>query len=185
MSALSFSLRLQGRHQEALEVDAEIDKAIKSWDPRRRATFEFNVDRVSSLYTSGKTEAGMTAARALLANNLAQFGEKHFNAAIARGFLAIGLGKAGKDAEAIAEFQKCVPVLVSALGGSDIDDFIIVHNDRNYPRFTALLDELGVATRQPRWGCRSPPPTAASSSRTPGAGCSPSARICCGRGSGA
>ena len=148
LSALSYDLRLQGRHEEALQVDAEIDKAIKSWDPRRRAAFEFNVDRVFSLYTSGKTEAGIAAARALLANNLAHYGEKHFSAALARGFLAIGLRQAGKQVEAVAEFQKSVPILVSALGGGDVDDSA-VSALRNARVRDVVESYIGVLARSP------------------------------------
>ena len=64
-----------------------------------------------------------------------------------------------------------------------IDTGFIVHNDRNYPALHgAARRARGRDPGGARWGCRSPRPTAGSSSRTPGAGCSRSARTCCGPG---
>ena len=52
-----------------------------------------------------------------------------------------------------------------------VDTGFIVHNDRNYPAVHgACSTSSGSRPRQRRWGCRSPPPTAASSSRTPARG---------------
>jgi hypothetical protein len=75
---------------------------------------ELNGSRINALFASGQTQAGLDAARSLLKRETARVGEKHFDTASARGILAVGLRRAGKDAEAIREFKAALPVLLAA-----------------------------------------------------------------------
>jgi hypothetical protein len=89
--------------------------------------------RWSALDHSGQLEAGIGAARQLLQREIARVGDKHFDTAAARGTLAIGLARAGKDGEAIKEFKEAIPGLMSAARENADDD-----------------DAFGAAARQQR-----------------------------------
>jgi CHAT domain-containing protein len=120
LSQTATILNLQGRTREAAQIDDEIDAATKTWDPKRREPFSVNVGRISTLYRTGRVEAGMAAAQTLVARNTSRFGADSFNTAYARGTLAIGLALAGRAAEAVREFKFAIPILLS--GSSDTDD---------------------------------------------------------------
>jgi CHAT domain-containing protein len=123
LSQLANVVGLQRRPQETAQIYAELDKAIASWEPRRRELLQLNGPRIYSLYFAGQIDAGISAAQGWLARAVSQFGEKHFNTAVARGTLAVGLAKGGRDAEAIKEFRAAIPVLItgSREGGDDDD----------------------------------------------------------------
>ena len=70
--------------------------------------------RIYSLYATGQIEAGLAAAQALLAREIKRVGEKHFDAAAARGTLAVGYARAGRDADAMREFRAAVPILMAS-----------------------------------------------------------------------
>src|SRR4029077_20578484 len=75
----------------------------------------------------GQTEAGLAAAQALVKREVARVGENHFDAASARGILAVALMRAGKDADAIREFKTALPILqAAARENADDDDATIV-----------------------------------------------------------
>ncbi|MDB5875933.1 MAG: Tetratricopeptide 2 repeat protein, partial [Ramlibacter sp.] len=123
LSQLAGILNLQRKGREAIAIYAQIDKAIANWEPARRQSFELNGSRISSLYASGQIEAGIAAAEQLVKRQIARVGEGHFDTASARGTLAIGLMRAGRDADAIREFKTAIPILMaSSRENADDDD---------------------------------------------------------------
>lgn len=123
LSQLGSILNLQRKGREAIAIYAQIDKAIANWEPGRRQAFELNGGRISSLYASGQIEAGIAAAEQLVKNQVARVGENNFGTASARGTLAIGLMRAGRDQDAIREFRAAIPVLMaSSRENADDDD---------------------------------------------------------------
>src|SRR5215211_6223105 len=123
LSQLGNILNLQRKGKEGGAVFAQIDKAIANWEPARRLTFELSGGRISSLYASGQIEAGIAAAEQLVKRQVSRVGENHFDAASARGTLAIGLMRAGRDQEAIREFRAAIPILMaSSRENADDDD---------------------------------------------------------------
>ena len=123
LSQLGSILNLQRKGREAIAVFAQIDKAIANWEPARRQAFELNGGRITSLYASGQIEAGIAAAEQLVKKQVSRVGENHFDAASARGTLAIGLMRAGRDQDAIREFRTAIPILMaSSRENADDDD---------------------------------------------------------------
>jgi CHAT domain-containing protein len=113
LSLLAGILTLERKNPEANAIYARIDKAIATWEPQRRQVFELNPARILSLYDSGQIDAGIAAARELVKKLSARVGESHFDAASARGTLAIGLMRSGRDAEAIREFKAAIPIMLA------------------------------------------------------------------------
>jgi len=123
LSQLGGILNLQRKGNEAIAVFAQIDKAIANWEPARRQTFELSGGRIASLYASGQVEAGIAAADQLVKKQISRVGENHFDTASARGTLAIGLMRAGRDQDAIREFRAAIPILMaSSRENADDDD---------------------------------------------------------------
>jgi len=114
LSQLGGILTLRQKRSEAIAIYDRIDKAIASWDPQRRQIFELNPSRILSLYASGQFEAGIAAAEQLVKRLIARVGEAHFDTASARGTLAIGLMRAGRDAEALREYKSAIPGMMAA-----------------------------------------------------------------------
>jgi len=120
-------LTFQRKLAEAAAVYTELDKAMANWEPQRREVLELNGSRINAMFASGQTQAGLAAAQALLKREIARVGEKHFDAASARGILAVGLMRAGKDADAIREFKIALPILLAASReNADDDDATVV-----------------------------------------------------------
>ncbi len=113
LSQLGAVLNLQRKHTEAATAYAELDRAIADWEPRRRQALELNGSRIYALYVSGQVEAGIAAAKALLARETSRAGEKHFDTAVARGTLAIGYMRSGRETDALHEFRSAIPVLLA------------------------------------------------------------------------
>jgi CHAT domain-containing protein/tetratricopeptide (TPR) repeat protein len=114
LSQLGGILNLQRKGPEAIAVYSQIDKAIAGWEQPRRMVFELNGSRIASLYDSGQIDAGIAAAELLVKQQIVKVGDGHFDTASARGTLAVGLMKAGKDAEAIREFKIAMPIMMAA-----------------------------------------------------------------------
>ncbi|MGY8664562.1 CHAT domain-containing tetratricopeptide repeat protein [Bradyrhizobium sp. UFLA05-109] len=113
LSQLAGMLTLRRKTPEANEMYARIDKAVANWDPQRRQVFELNPSRILSLYAAGQIDAGIAAAEQLVKKQVGRVGEDHFDAASARGTLAIGLMRARRDAEAIREFKAAIPIMMA------------------------------------------------------------------------
>ena len=109
LNQLGRLLTVQGRNKEAAQVYAQLDTAIKNLPAKMREDFEINSSRVYQAYGAGQFEAGLKMAEALLARNQVRFGDKHANTVIARGVLAVGMSRAGRDEEAKREFKEIIP----------------------------------------------------------------------------
>jgi CHAT domain-containing protein len=121
LSQLGGILTMQ-RKPEAVDIYGRIDKAIAGWDPQQRQIFELNPSRILALYASGQVDTGIAAAERLVKNLTARVGEAHFDTASAHGWLAIGLKRAGRDADAIREFKLAIPGMMAAARENADDD---------------------------------------------------------------
>ena len=151
LSQLGGILNLQRKGRDAIAVYAQIDKAIANWEPARRQAFELNGGRIYSLYASGQIEAGIAAAEQLVKKQVSRVGENHFDTASARGTLAVGLMRAGRDQEAIREFKAAIPILMaSSRENADDDDTtsVAARNQRLQDIVEAYLEHAG--TREER-----------------------------------
>ena len=122
LSQLGAVLTFQRKTAEAAQVYTELDKAMAGWETGRRQVLELNGSRIAALYASGQIDAGVTAAQELVKREVSRVGERHFDAAAARGTLAIGYGLAGRDADAIREFKAAIPILMAAQHESAADE---------------------------------------------------------------
>ncbi|HYQ08756.1 MAG TPA: CHAT domain-containing tetratricopeptide repeat protein, partial [Xanthobacteraceae bacterium] len=126
LSGLGNILVAERKAKEAAIVYAQLDKAMEQWGPQQREAFELNGSRIAALYASGQFEAGIAAAEALVKRQIARTGANSFDAASAHGTLAEGYARAGRDADAIAEFKVAVPMLMSAARETDNNDPTLV-----------------------------------------------------------
>jgi CHAT domain-containing protein/tetratricopeptide (TPR) repeat protein len=127
LSQLGGILNLQRKWPEAAAVYADLDKAIAKWEPQRRQVLELNGARIYSLYASGQVQAGLAAAQALLTREIGRVGEKHFDTAAARGTLAVGYMRSGREAEAMREFRAAIPIMMAASReNADDDDTTVI-----------------------------------------------------------
>lgn len=122
LSQLGGVLNLQRKSEGAARVFAQIDQLVAKWDPRERQAYQINGARIISLYNSGQIDAGVAAAEQLVKKQLADVGDKHFDTASARGILAVGLMRAGRDADAVREFEAAIPVMLEASRENADDD---------------------------------------------------------------
>src|SRR5262249_28994457 len=100
LSQFANILSLQRNRTKTVAAFDRIDKAIANWESSRRRAFELNPMRIYGLYASGQTDAGIAAAEQLVKRQVERVGENHFDTASARGTLAVGLMRAGRDADA-------------------------------------------------------------------------------------
>jgi CHAT domain-containing protein len=114
LSQLGGILNLQRKGRDATAIYDRIDKAIANWEPQRRQVFELSPPRIFSLYSSGQLDLGISVAEQLVKKQIARVGESHFDTASARGTLAVGLMRAGRDTEATREFKAAIPVMMAA-----------------------------------------------------------------------
>ena len=121
LGQLASTLYLQSRWREAAEAQAAIDKATTGWDQDRGDLFRLTPARIYTLYNTGNLASGVDRARAMIAFEKRRVGDNHLNYAIARGILAEGLARLGRDAAALEEFRAAIPVLAS-LSRSGEDD---------------------------------------------------------------
>jgi len=146
-SQLAGILTLQRKNPEANAIYARIDKAIATWEPQRRQMFELNPSRILSLYNSGQVDAGIAASEQLVKKLTERVGENHFDAASARGTLAIGLMRAGRDAEAIREFKTAIPVMLASASENADDENTTVVAARSQRLQTIVESYLALLAR--------------------------------------
>ena len=148
LSQLGNILVLQRKTKEAAVIYAELDKAIAQWTPARREAFEMNGSRIVALYASGQVEAGIAAAEELVKCQTARSGEKSFDTASARGVLAVGYARAGRDADAIHEFKAAIPAMMTAARENADDDDPTVVAARSVRLQRIVEAYIGVLARR-------------------------------------
>lgn len=122
LNQLASTLYIQGRWSEAAEVQAAIDKATAGWESDGRDFVRLTPARIYTLYNTGHIAAGVEQAREMIAYRKRRFGDSHPNYAIARGILAEGLARLGRDAAALEEFRAAIPALASLSRSGEDDD---------------------------------------------------------------
>jgi len=140
-------LVLQRKTNEAAAVYAELDQAIAQWAPAQREAFRLNGSRIIVLYASGQVDAGIAAAQELVKRETARTGEKSFDTAAARGILAVGYARAGRDADAIREFKVAIPVMLAAARENADDDDPTVVAARSVRLQRIIEAYIGVVAR--------------------------------------
>jgi CHAT domain-containing protein len=126
LSGLGNILVAERKAKDAAVVYAQLDKALEQWAPQQREAFELNNSRIAALYASGQLEAGIAAAETLVKRQIARTGANSFDTASAQGTLAIGYARAGRDADAVSEFEAAIPILMAAAGETDNNDPTLV-----------------------------------------------------------
>lgn len=133
LAHLAGVLTLERKNRQASTIYAQIDKAIANWDPQRRQLFELNPGRIFSLYASGQVDAGIAAAHQLVKRQVGRFGENHPDTGYARGMLAMGLMRAGRNDDANREFKAAIPVMMANAhdnAGDDENTAVVARNQR-------------------------------------------------------
>jgi CHAT domain-containing protein len=124
LNRLATILNLQGRWEEAVEVHTRIEAATSRWETARKDTLTLQPAHILTMYNTDNLAAGLAAAERLLAQRRTRFGDQHVETAFARGTLAVGLARAGRDGEAMREFKAAIPILSSVGHDADLDDAI-------------------------------------------------------------
>ena len=115
-------LNLEKKTDEATKLFDQVDGWTAKWDPTRRELANGGLARVSLLLGQRKNPEALEAAQKAFDREMKSSGDKSFNAAVARGYLAAALARNGKPAEALAAFKQSLPVLLNVSGGSGDDD---------------------------------------------------------------
>ncbi len=127
LSQLGNILVSERKAKAAGAVYAQLDKAIAQWPPEQRETFELNGSRIVALYAAGQIQQGINAAEELVKRQTSRAGANSYDAAIARGVLAVGYARAGRDGDAIREFKAAIPIMISATReNAESDDATVV-----------------------------------------------------------
>jgi CHAT domain-containing protein len=129
---LAATFGMHQRWMQASKVYARIDRAVVGWDAAQVALLDWDAYRVYSDYVTERIPEGLELARRNLARSERAYGATHFKTALARSMLAIGLSRAGEDAEALREFETAVPVLFSG-SHENVDEqsnLLVAHDAR-------------------------------------------------------
>jgi len=126
LSQLGNILVAERKAKAAAIVYAELHKAIAQWPSEQRDAFELNGSRIAALYATGQINAGIAAAEQLVKRQTTRTGANSYDTAAARGTLAVGYARAGRDTDAIREFKAALPLLMASTNESDDDDPTLV-----------------------------------------------------------
>jgi CHAT domain-containing protein len=153
LSELGAILGLQGYWDEAAKVYGDLERQISNWEKARRDDLLLNPSRIYALYRAGHLAIGLTEATAMAARLRDRLGESHFDYAVARGMLGVGLARVGRDSEAVEEFRAAVPIIASGLTASVDEDSSGAAARNNYARiviesYISVLARSAAKTKQ-------------------------------------
>jgi CHAT domain-containing protein len=114
-------LNLEQRYDDASKLYDQIDVWTAKWEPSRREAIGNGLARVSIMLTQGNFDNALEIAQRTFDRERGRSGDKSFNTAVSRGYLAIALARKSKTAESLQAFKESIPVLLMASGGSDDD----------------------------------------------------------------
>jgi CHAT domain-containing protein len=147
LSDLGNILTLQRKDSEAIETYAQLERVVAKWEPNRREAFLLSGSRIFALYAANRIDAGIATAEALLKRQLSRLGEGHYDTASARGTLAIGYARAGRNADAVREFKLAVPRMIAAARENSEDDDSAAVAARSQMLQTIVEAYIGVLAR--------------------------------------
>jgi CHAT domain-containing protein/tetratricopeptide (TPR) repeat protein len=119
-SFLAQIFNVSRRYDEAGRLYDQIDEWTAKWEPSRRDTAT-GLARVSTLMSQGNFDSALETAQRAFEREVSRSGDKSFNTAVTRGYLANAFARKGKLPEALQAFQQAIPVLLTASGGTDDD----------------------------------------------------------------
>jgi CHAT domain-containing protein/tetratricopeptide (TPR) repeat protein len=157
LSELGAILGLQGHWDEAAKVYGELEQQISNWEKARRDDLLSNPSRIYALYRAGHPATGLTEAKAMARRLKDRVGESHFDYAVARGMVGVGLAAAGHDSEAVEEFRAAVPAIAAGLTASVDEDSSGAAARNNYARiviesYLSVLARSAAKTKQDATG---------------------------------
>jgi CHAT domain-containing protein len=148
LKQLSSLAVLQRNYEEAAALDTKIDSLTNMWEPERRLLLGLDSRQVDSLLTRGRAHEAIVAGEALLAQETLRLGETHEDVALIRGQLAVGYAKTDRVLEALAAFEKAIPILMSGSRTTDIDDSSMI--DFRSARIQSIVEAyVGFIMRLP------------------------------------
>src|SRR5712675_3048789 len=98
-------LNLKGQYDAAAKLYDQIDAWTAKWEPSRREAISGGLARVTVMLTQGNYGNALEIAQRTFDRERGRSGDKSFNTAVARGYLAIALARNSKPAEALAAFK--------------------------------------------------------------------------------
>ena len=110
---LAETLVNQGHWQEALAEFGAMGKGFVDDPDTLEQFFGHNLSWALALLGADRAAEAKSIAAAALQRNLGKVGKKHQRTAEASGVLAMALGAEGERREALAEFSKAIPILLS------------------------------------------------------------------------
>ena len=111
------------RRRKLLGVYAALDKAIERWAPQQREAFQLTGSRiVNSLCGPARSKLGLRRRRNWWSGRRPAPANGSFDTAAARGMLAIGYARTGRDADAVREFKASIPIMMAAARENADDD---------------------------------------------------------------
>lgn len=103
----------QDKWAEAAEIIREVAGIVADDQVLSERVFANSIDPVMIYFRVGEIDAGLKLVRGIYASRADRFGEKHYETAEARGFLALGKFLNGERATALNDFRASIPILLS------------------------------------------------------------------------
>jgi CHAT domain-containing protein/tetratricopeptide (TPR) repeat protein len=110
------------RPKEAEALYDRIDSLVAGWEPSLREQAMLETTRIKQLISAGKAAEAVALATRKLARERARSGDNSQTTAVARGYLASALAKAGRVSEALAAFRPALPPLLESARQEDSND---------------------------------------------------------------
>jgi CHAT domain-containing protein len=140
LNQLAGILALQGHWTEAAKTYVALSEATRNWEISRREEVGLDVTRILTAYEVNDLVTGVELAQRLLARQAARFGERHLETALARGVLATGFFRAGREADALREFAVAAPLIISGMQDAQSDDDDAVANAAREQRIQYVME---------------------------------------------
>lgn len=136
---------MQRRWTDASRDYETLVAATQSWSAGRARMLRSSPGRILALARVGQGEKAAEIAATAARARIQQVGEKHYDAAEARGILGIALAAARRDAEALAAFREAIPILISASRQAETEEIALA--TRDFFTQTIIEDYIALLAR--------------------------------------